>query len=340
MSEQQRSKYPVSLQGNVILSMIIVTVLSLGVIAFRYKTQEPCTPGVIKATSNSEHSHENAFHAGEPIRFSCASKKDETYEWTFGDDAMQKIEGPVALYSFAAPGKYTVILTVNGNCTTTKEINVVKAPVATNPLLIPKFLCPQTAEVGKPVTFKDSTTNANSWEWRFGESSSVDATTPVATYTYNTPGYKTVVLVVNGKLESSGSCKIYVSPKSTPNNTNQPKKQIDPSLLPVIKDKPDSKPLNESTAAPDLPPAQCVDLMMQVLKHEKNMDAFSPYFCGNTSIPVTYNDQNMTFDAMMAELGKVKVKKIKDIIIVRMDKGANNCITSLVIKARIKTGLF
>ena len=155
------------------------------------------------------------------------------------------------------------------------------------------------------------------------------------------------MLVINGNLESSGSCRIYVSPKAAAVVPTNQKPSIDRSLIP-IKDAPVSSPLPQEDAkeeekakeAPSISPGQVESMLWQIVKKEKNADILSEYMCGNTNITVTYNNKNTPFETMISELRSHKLKKIKSLTIISIIKGANNCITSMVITADIKTGLF
>jgi PKD repeat protein len=327
------------LDAKVFLTLAIVTVISLAVFGFRFATTPRCKNlTLVFQTANSTDA--NTAFTGTPVRFSCNATKDDNCEWAFGTKDNKTSSGQFVTFSYSEPGQYLVELTVNGVCHEFKFINILKAPKIINSLQLPKIICPvQMIEIGKPVTFKDSTADAKSWEWRFGESEKVDATTKEATYTFKTTGFKTVTLIVNGKPESYATCQVFVNEKAAA----QPKTGGD-IMLPPIDDKPKSDPLksgNKVTISDD----DFNKMMEQVVHGVKYASDFAPYLCGgNLQIPVNYKvsgskEKVMSFELVCRDLEEMKTKKIRKVTISLQRDPGTNCINGMTINVDRKHGI-
>lgn len=130
----------------------------------------------------------------EPIQFTDASTPGPWFwQWDFGDGNTSNFQNPI--HSYAAAGTYTVTLisTNISGCTDTLVmtdlITITPAPQIT-------FAADTMEACSAPliVNFTDTTTDATSWDWDFGDGGTSTQQNP--TYTYNTPGVYTVYLTV------------------------------------------------------------------------------------------------------------------------------------------------
>lgn len=123
----------------------------------------------------------------------------ESYLWTFIDENMQSLSGEIVFYNFTTPGVYIVTLNVSdagGNWAIDSVIITVldvTPPVANAGQ-------DQTVDVGAAVTFDASDSGDNvgivGYFWDFGDNSTLNMTTPIATHIYLETGNYTVTLTV------------------------------------------------------------------------------------------------------------------------------------------------
>jgi FOG: PKD repeat len=337
------------LDENVIFTMIITALLGLIVTGFQYKNYEHCIDFNIRAKANH-------FRTDEPIRFETDAIFAKDFSWDFGDNEQTETNINSAVHSFNQPGEYTVAVTVNGSCTEYKTIYIAKAQKLDNPLLIPQFICPQTAEVGQPVTFQDTTAGARSWEWRFGETASIDATSSTASYTYKTPGLKTISLILNGDPQQMGVCKVYVNEKNVPPPVSKLPPRTGgggrkPSLV-IVPAKPGTPTLEEQQneappAVKEAPKPQGITIGKQELETKlrgvvNNLFTardFSQYTCNNQNLPVSLNGQEITFAQFCNKLASIgNDKKIKQLNVQQIKNGETNCIIGLNVNLKTKQG--
>jgi gliding motility-associated-like protein len=117
------------------------------------------------------------------------------WDWDFGDGNTSTSQNPSHCYT--TPGVYTVILTVKSadGCTNTltltSYITVFANPVAAF------GASPQPATLLDPtIIFTDSSTNASSWVWSFGDVLNSSSTLQNPTFTYGTADCFQVLLTV------------------------------------------------------------------------------------------------------------------------------------------------
>lgn len=340
---EKRQTFISRLDENVIITMLAVSVIACMVLAFKYKNYDPCTPYTIRTTA----AH---YRTGEIIRFDADIHNFKMLKWNYGDNQNDETKIASAVHTYDQPGEYTVALSADSKCTQYKMLIISPAPKVVNEALIPKFVCPQSAEVGKPVTFQDTTKGAKQWEWRFGETATVDATAISPTYVYSTPGLKTVSLVVNNDPQQLAVCKVFVNPaipKSAPQKTKPDGGGGRPII--VITDRPKTDPLNEQVNPPkEPPPAEIVAFdvskqqfeteLRQVADKQRTAESFLGYMCGNPNIQVSLNGSETTFANVCNLLSELKSSKKIKRINVQMVKNEHHCIVALVIDYKKKEG--
>lgn len=338
---QKKQTLAVRLDENVILVMLAAAVLAVIIMLIRYKNYSPCVP--FNLTSRAGN-----YYTGEVVRFETNALKYRLLHWDFGDNQSNETSVSSAVHAYDQPGEYTVALTMNGECTEYKTIYISRAPVVVDSLLLPKFTFPQSAEVGKPVQFADTTHGAEHWEWRFGETAGIDATASNPTYVYRTPGLKTISLVINNNPLQLAVGKIYVNPAPPP----PVKKQSSGGGMPVIviQDKPTSAPLTdqlpappaeEVKRAPEISKEDFEQMLRQVAGNFKKADNFSPYLCNNLNIQVSLNGTEITFNELCNKLSSLKnEKKIKRLNVQMVKNDKTNCIVALVVNMKLKESLF
>lgn len=332
----QAVKKPVSagyrLDPKVIITMSVVALLSLGIFGFRYMTNKPCTPVQLSIDATN-------FYTGTPIRFSSTAGANDKSEWSVGDPEGKILTGQTVVYTYAEPGQYMIELTVNGRCKEYKYVTIEKAPKIIDPDLIPRILCPTLeVEIGKPVSFKDSTLKATSWEWRFGETGAVDAITQIATYTFTKPGLTIVTLVINGNPDLHASCRVFVKDKPVAGMPGGG--PAVPNIGDMVKSQPETEPINDANKPPAITDKDFSAMLQEVVKGKQFASGFTTYLCDYLKMPVKYKvegerEKTISFEEMCADLkGMKRVKKI--ISTLNVDQ-VNGCIVGLSIKVDRRT---
>jgi PKD repeat protein len=331
------------------LTMGAVCVIALVVLAFRYGTSHPCYP--IKVVSSAA-----TFAVGSPISFRAETRVGKTFEWNFGDGVTVKEYDPRTIHTYTRAGKYTVVISVDGQCSEMQAVIIGEAPVAVNSNIAPSIIGSDTAYVGKPVSYEDGSPSSTSWAWHFESSSMVDAYSRRASHTYTTAGIKNIILVVNHRPDLTQSRPIIViDPKAVAEAKNPPKGKGSGNGHPnrpviVVDSKPTEQPLTQQTqepakkedpkpvAAPTATDDKLQSMLLQVVDGTMVQDDFAPYLCNNLNITIQYNGAKTTFSAMCADLKTQKRKKIKKITVTQTKAEGTNCILSLVVTVQKNKG--
>jgi len=302
--------------------------LAVGVLAFRYGTHKPCKPVYINVSAA-------AFEPGTPIRFSTTQEGI----WSFGDNSAEE-RGASAIHTYKAAGRYTLVLTVNGTCIEAQRI-LIKDPASKEDGFRPVFLMPDTAQVNKPITFRDSTDNATTWQWKFGETGMIDATEKTPVYIYKTPGLKTIALTVNGRMDKTIIRMLYIkdnAPKlmAAQRETNS-FSQNDRSTGQPAGGHALNIPKEPTAKAPEITNDAMAKALQQVITGQKTAADFAQYMCGDTKIMVLYNGASMSFEDMCAKLKEFKKeKKATKPNVLQIIDGATGCIKTLNVTVKKK----
>ncbi|MBN2484898.1 MAG: PKD domain-containing protein [Bacteroidales bacterium] len=277
-----------SLDPAVVRVLLIIMAIAGIIFLYRWYNYEEC-PGVDFSIEENNHI------AGEHVEFTCKSENLKSIRWDFGDGQTDKTNlSPAHIYQ--KPGEYMVTLIVNGNCPVSKKI-IIHPKKEVKPLpVIPKFSCPSKVFVGENVVFRCLNTDAYKYEWNFGESKTVDATTKEAIYKYSKTGRKTITLIVNGDKKYIASKEIYVMP--LPARSQAPSKLVEaPSKpAPVVQPKEPEPEVKAPKAIPVISNDQLQQMLTDFAKGKVDKNAFDPYlFNTPDKVIVEINDEIMRF---------------------------------------------
>jgi PKD domain len=362
MKEKSTSSF--RLDEQVYLTMILVAVISLLVLGFRYTNRHPCPPVTLQIQSNSD-----SLQKGNLISFKANAPGGNDFSWNFGDGSKNDETTASVFHKFIAAGTYTISVTVDDQCTEFQDVVITEGRISDYNTLGSLFNGPSTGYLGFPVTFEDLSTKSTSWEWYFDDHIKVDATGKSATYIFKTPGVKKISLIVDGRRDLMQFRFVNIIDREAEKNLARAKEvkntakpaghdkivfvQNSPTALPLpipnqqIPVPADNKPKKEEekpkapARAPDVTGAQMEALLKEVVAGTKTAQDFLAYFCGDLSKMVVYNSNSITFISMCNTLKGLKIKKVKSIKVVQLFKdAATNCQQSMIVTVEVKKGIF
>ncbi len=344
---QRKSLNVFRIDERVFLFMIALMFISSLILAFRYKNAAPCAPVSIEIAAAS-------FTDGTLISFAAGSSNGTEYNWDFGDGTKLTNTTASIRHAFKAPGSYLVAVLVNGHCEAIKTVRILPAPVVINASLIPDFIAPESTELNQPVTFTDTTADAESWEWLFDEGESVYDRNRQTSYTFTTPGPHTIILKINGRSDRVSSKQIFVKP-ATPLIDRRFDQPLPPRrnthVLPDLKDAPTvNRPAKDTTAAivptvkpqpvnaPPIEADEMIIILQGIVTGEKKPADVLPYFCGEPDIMVTYNGTRMKFSQMCTQLRKFgRLNRITVPGVRLVKSNATNCLKGMDVTVSRRT---
>lgn len=316
--------------GKIILFFIIIFVISCGLLAFKINNKAICAVKEFKIDAPS-------FKAGELITFSDNTPNSYEWRWYFGDGSKISYRSKVA-HSFSKPGKYTVKLLINNSCTIEKTINILPKNDVIDESMLPKFYAPKVVYEGEKVQFKDSTSHAKSWEWRFGDGIKIDAIDQNPTYVYRIPGEKIVSLVVNGDIKYVKQVKITVLPakKEVKDVVSERLERRSNSRADIVgdyfKQLPDAPKRSPELAG--LNEEKFKAILMGICEDKLSFENVKRYFCDD-DLPLVKLRNGKTIS--LKELDEAIRDRNINIKKIELQKDQDGCVTIINLNYRYKT---
>ncbi len=318
------------LDKSIVLFFIITILVTATVFAYKYINYTPCD--VVDFEYNARD-----LRVGEIIRFKDNTQGVIQREWDFGDSTTADT-GVSPYHTYDKPGLYIVKLKVNGRCESIEELTIKEKVFILDSSKLAKFEVPKKIKVGEVLRIKDNTLNATSWEWRFGETAKVNSTKKNPEYIYDTPGLKTITLIVNGDSRYGTKKKITVLPKEKPKD--EPIRKITAPIegTSKIKYAPDQGVKDAPTEefkAPFIGKKEFEAKLLLVSKKKATAKNFKEYLCNNLDLSIIVNKKRTTFLEFCEKIrGKgIKIKELQ------LNHEKNNCIKNIVIDYK-KTSIF
>ncbi|MCH6234187.1 PKD domain-containing protein [Cognataquiflexum rubidum] len=311
-----------------IISMFFIIVLSL-----RFKQYQPCIGPTISTKKDK-------LYAGDIIQFKTQeNEKGTNLEWDFGDNSPITKLGSAVSHVYQNPGRYQISVKISDNCMAFSTVIIENHPPVVNEKLQANFSGPETIEVGKPANFIDHTENATTWEWRFGESNKVDATSQKPKYTFKKAGTKKIILTVNGNI--TGEKIILVTekaivkpkPKNEPVAREKPSLKIEhPSVAKIEKPSDVEKTPETISVTKTADDEEINEFLKQLATQGQSVISLSKYFCDPKKLKFFFKNESIKEAQLDKELKKVmKSGKIQNLKIQTNRSGENNCVNVLQI---------
>lgn len=313
--------------NKVVITFMLVFILSCGLLAFKKSNEVDCS--IYDFTTDTTH-----YVVGDVITFSENSENAYSWRWYFGDGTDISYKSK-EIHSFAKSGTYKVKLLVNETCEIEKTIKVLPKPIVeVKEVLEVDFDSPIKVEQGEVIRFEDKTEGAESWEWKFGESSKIDSKEKNPTYKFKTIGVKTVSLVINGDKRNRALKDIVVIAKVV-----KPKGNKRTTITKTVPVDTISKVINEEKEIPvvikTINETELEKLVYSISENKTSLFNFKNQFCDDNLPKVRINTDSryMTLDQFYKAIKNkgIKVREIK------IYKEKDKCIETIYVNFKYKT---
>lgn len=313
--------------------MVLWTFLGLFLIsgillAFQLDGREDCSNTDIKL-SHIQNTNSKAYAVGEVITFNATTtdKKNASYTWEFGDSST-KGTGRQVYHSFNKAGSYMITLT-SGKCTWNKEVLVVMNTPSTagsQPDIFPVIDGPAEAFAGRPVVFRNSTPSAKSWTWRLLQDNAEAHSGSSVSYTFSSPGERTLSLIINGDSSHMVLKHITVFPARAAAPVETPEPAFNPTPLPAAVPE---TPVKKEDPRPSISDDEFKYMLTQVTLKQKTANDFAQYLCNNLNARVVLNTSDVdNFTHFCSRIYGKKKFKIERVNLAKDDKG---CVKEILI---------
>jgi hypothetical protein len=302
--------------------------ISIVLLAFQMDGKEDCSSTDIKL-SHIQNSNSKAYAVGEVITFHAENndKRTGSYTWEFGDSSA-KATGKQVYHSFNKAGSYIVTLT-SGKCSWNKEVLVIMntpvAVAASTADVFPVIDGPSEAFAGRPVTFSNATPSARSWSWHLIQDNAETHSNSTVTYTFSSPGERTLSLIINGDSSHMVLKHITVFPARPVERPDAPEPYIDPNPAPA----PAPAPVPVPDKKPSISDDEFKYLLIQVTLKQKTATDFAQYLCNNLNARVVLNANDV--DNFTHFCSRIYGKKKFKIERVNLTKTPDGCINEILI---------
>lgn len=295
-------KYVLMLIGGICLLALVV-----GITRVIYSIETACPD--IKITTSTKNIKENTSFS-----ISAINPNITSWDWDFGDNKPHQT-GKIVTYTYKNAGQYNVKLTVNGNerCTEFLVLNVA-ADISEGGMAgsgpQPIIDGPSTAFVGKPVIYHEISGKAQKWEWTSTETNQVDATGQDVTYTFATPGLKTIYVTIDDK----GKTSMDVNVQGGGGGGGAGKSKVDEVVF--------------------------RQMLYQVINRKADVNIFKDCLCGKINMVITAVDKGggkpYAFDGYCKQIRSANYKTEIDEVKLTTD-AKTGCIMGVVIKQHTGT---
>ena len=330
--------------------MLIISVISIFFMAFRYKNREQCK--VVDFHYRTSNQNDVAF-SNEPISYSVAGDNVKEWEWDFGDKTPHdKTSGPFTEHTYKQQGHYIVRLTINGRCESVKTISVNNRETEGKKFVMRVQWPTEPLYAGREYYFTDSTDGASTWGWYVDEEPK--RTRQSLTHQFTEPGQHTIALVLDDDPEHNKEVRKFnvlppqtVAPLITTRNNQENTRRRGSTGNNDIQEETSSKSLAEhmkevTTDKPKLTGLSDTRLMAAVLDINGNgYNEIRGFLLNNSFTNCTILFQTGSFQARTLSVDKLKENmrehaKFGKTLTVKQEVDANGYINMIQISAELK----
>ena len=143
---------------------------------------------VINAAAAGFSPSATVVEVGEPVTFTNTSQDAQSYLWDFGDGVTSTLSTPT--YAYTQTGEMIVTLTASNGCSSDVVTQTIAVYAPASAGFTPSAV---QAAVDEPITFTNTSQNADSYAWDFGDGIGTSTETH-PTYAYASAGSHTVSL--------------------------------------------------------------------------------------------------------------------------------------------------
>lgn len=231
---------------NAWLPMLIISFISIGLLAYRYTDKarpKPCVPVKIVINGKARNGIDT-FNVGDELLFSTFSSSKKEITWSLNSTAHGK-QGNYFSHRFFSEGKFFIVATIDDNCSSkaffyVKKHETIKENSVSDALgKLIKGTDFTTAGVKTKYIFDSA---CESYEWNILNSTSKTQTTREATFQFPGAGIYTIQVTIDHDRNKRAYKDVVVEPaKSTVNTIPNPERRIFPGDVPAV-DTPAAKP--------------------------------------------------------------------------------------------------
>lgn len=311
----------------VLFTFLGLFVISAVLLAFQMSGKEDCTQTDI-ILSNKQHINSKAYTVGEVITFNAQSRDKHRagYTWDFGDSSARNT-GAQVYHSFYKAGSYMITLT-SGKCTWNREVVIVpgisETPVSNKSDLFPVIEGPTEVLAGRAVTYSNKMPSASKWTWRLMQDNAAPHYGAAVTYTFSSPGQRTLSLIVNGDTSHMVMKTITVFPAKPQEKQNYTPEPFPQPAQPAT---PAPPPPPEKPRVPAISDDEFKFMLSQVVGKQKSANDFSQYLCNNLNARVLLNDKET--DSFANFCSRIYGKKKFRIEKVNLVKDQDGCVKEI-----------
>ncbi len=333
MSKENSQVIQYRVDSKIVNLFIVFGIIALGLLSYRFYSYTP-QPDVNFLVLGDNHKVKDM------IKFENHTAGKHEFLWDFGDSAKFSVRrDPIHVYD--KPGEYEVSLLVDNRYKKTYKVVIGREYREAPDVVMPKVIGPAIVYAGKTFALTCPTENVRSYVWYVD--GKPEGFNKQFDYKFNKPGYKQVMLIVNGEKRYSVTKDVYVKQQENIEAKDIAEEESDSiDNIMVIPDTPDVYVKIGELSKPDervwvLPPDEELKTeFVNVMTKKGKVDQFTKYLNKGPGYKQIFANQKYVSFNELAKTLKGKEFVIKEFSTYRNQ----NMVTKMTIKYRIKRKIF